>query len=188
MKFSPDGEFFATAGKVNFENTVVKLCICATLYFKTMCTPALVCTRVCGTCSVMCTQSKRSVVSFLISVHLIIYWTWISVWANLTGQNPPWSSVPSLYRQALWHRTFFIRVLEAQTQILLLMGHTLAIELSPASSTLFLNLQTLTDFFFLVLHPYLIFGLREKKPLISSKVYKVMWSLDLFVLFRMTVF
>ena len=49
MKFSPDGEFFATAGKVNFENTFAKLCVCTTLYFKTMCTPALVCTCVCGT-------------------------------------------------------------------------------------------------------------------------------------------
>lgn len=43
MKFSPDGEFFATAGKVNFENIVAKLCICTTLYFNTVCTPALVC-------------------------------------------------------------------------------------------------------------------------------------------------
>lgn len=58
MKFSPDGEFFATAGKVNFENTVAKLCVCTTLYFKTMCTPALVCTCVCGTYVGMCTQSN----------------------------------------------------------------------------------------------------------------------------------
>lgn len=75
MKFSPDGEFFATAGKVNFENTVAKLCICITLYFKIMCIPALVCTCVCVVLVQACAHrvKKGSVVSFLISVHLIIY-------------------------------------------------------------------------------------------------------------------
>lgn len=44
------------------------------------------------------------------------------------------------------------------------MGHTLAIELSPVSSILFLNLQTLTDFLFIIA-PLLDFWLKGKEAL-----------------------
>lgn len=102
---------FCHCWKGKFENTVVELYVCTTLYFKPMCIPAPVCTCMCGVCADMCIQNKgqKWSTSFITSIHLIFYWTWISVWATLAGQKASRVSCSCLpnkgYRQALWHLT-----------------------------------------------------------------------------------